>query len=102
MPIYRYKCTKCNLDSEEFVWNGDAHISCPECGTEMIRLFTTSNMPLLNREKPISFKYDPHEPNADKNIWKTVISDAEKGKLHPGELKFWKREMAKSNPNVIV
>lgn len=103
MPIYDYQCNACGYRSSEFVWvTAKDGIVCPRCHNQMIRLFTTSNMFLLNRQKAVPFKFDPHEPSADKSLWKSVISDAEKGKLHPGELKWWKKEIGKTSPNIIL
>jgi len=59
-------------------------------------------MPLLNRQKPMGFKYDPKEMNADKDIWKTVITDTESGKTTKAEIKWWKKEIEKNNPNLIL
>jgi len=102
MPIYDYQCV-CGYRSEKFVWAGKENkVFCPICHKHMKKLFTTTSSLLPGREKPVPFKFDPKEPSADKSIWKSVISDAEKGKLHPGELKWWKKEIGKTSPNLIL
>lgn len=103
MPLYDYQCPNCGRRDLEFVWtNSSKQIMCRNCKTPMIKLFTTSNLVLLNRQKPVPFKFEPKEGNADKEIWQTVIHDAEKGKLKKGELEHWKKEVSKSNPNIIL
>ena len=102
MPLYDYQCPDCCYRTNTFVWSMGHGVVCPHCGTRMTRLFTTSNMYLLGREKPVPFKFEPKECNADKDIWKSVIEDDKKGKLAPGELKFWKKEVEKNNPNLVL
>lgn len=103
MPLFDYKCETCGYSATEFVWiTAKDELVCPDCGCQMIRLFTPTAGPLLGREKPMPFKFDPGEPNADKSIWKTVISDAEKGKLKKGELEWWKKEINRTSPNMIL
>lgn len=67
-----------------------------------MRLFTTSNMMLLNRQKPIPFKHEPKECDADKDIWLSVKADAERGDMTKREYRFWKDEMEKSHPEIIT
>jgi len=102
MPLYDFQCPGCGYRSNTFVWNMHNKVICPHCGETMMRLFTTSNMILLNRQKPRCFKHNPEECNADKDIWKTVIEDQKRGNLAPGELEFWKKEVSKNNPDVIL
>ena len=103
MPIYEYQCAGCGYRSENFVWHisGD-EVRCPHCNGVMARLFTTSNMVLLNRQKPRPFKHDPKECDADKDIWLGVKTDVEKGTMTQKEYRFWKDEMEKSHPEIIT
>ena len=32
MPIFEYRCKKCEHEFEELVFNRKAKINCPECG----------------------------------------------------------------------
>lgn len=103
MPIFDYECKTCGYRSSEFVWiTAKDGVVCPRCHDQMTRLFTTGNMVLLNRQKAVPFKFDPKEPNADKSIWKSVIVDAQKGVLQKGELEYWKKEISKTSPNIIL
>jgi len=102
MPIYDYQCVKCGYRSENFVWHlKQGEIVCPHCKGSMARLFTTSIMPLLNRQKPCSFKHEPKECDADKDIWLSVKADAERGNMTQREYRFWKDELEKSHPEII-
>lgn len=102
MPLHDFQCPKCCYRANIFVWTWKHKASCPHCNIEMTKLFTTSNMVLLNRQKAVPFKFEPKEANADKGIWKSVIEDEKRGVLAPGELKFWKKEVEKNNPNLIL
>jgi putative FmdB family regulatory protein len=44
MPIYDYKCSKCDSTSEILVHSMESHaVNCPECGSgDMEKLITTS------------------------------------------------------------
>ena len=45
MPIYEYKCTKCNESFEELVLSSDKEIRCPKCDAneveKQLSLFAT-------------------------------------------------------------
>lgn len=43
MPIYKYRCPKCNRELREIkpVHEADEPVKCPDCGTEMKRVFGT-------------------------------------------------------------
>ena len=101
MPMYNFQCG-CGYRSEEFVWHIGDVVYCPRCHGQMERLFTRTNMRLLNRSKPCSFQHRPEEMDADKDIWATVITDAQRGTLKKDDYKFWKKEMAKSHPEIIT
>lgn len=34
MPIYEYKCQECGNEFEELVFNQEATVACPKCGSE--------------------------------------------------------------------
>jgi len=36
MPIYEYKCQKCNYQFEKLVW-GEEKTKCPKCGSENLK-----------------------------------------------------------------
>ncbi|MGD8228665.1 MAG: zinc ribbon domain-containing protein [Desulfobacteraceae bacterium] len=36
MPIYEYKCTKCNEEFECLVFRSDESVSCPECNDDCV------------------------------------------------------------------
>jgi putative FmdB family regulatory protein len=36
MPIYEYVCCKCNHEFEELVFDRDARITCPSCGSKKV------------------------------------------------------------------
>lgn len=102
MPIFNFQCPNCGYQSEEFVWHLHDEVICPKCHKPMTRLYTTSNMVLLNRQKPVPFKHEPKECDADKDIWLSVKADAERGKMTKKEYTFWKDEMEKSHPEIIT
>jgi putative FmdB family regulatory protein len=37
MPIYEYKCAKCNKEFECLILGSDEDISCPDCADENVR-----------------------------------------------------------------
>jgi putative FmdB family regulatory protein len=37
MPIYEYKCMKCNKDFEYLVLGNDTTVSCPECNGNKVK-----------------------------------------------------------------
>ncbi len=38
MPIYEYKCEKCESCFEKLVFTGDKEsVECPECGTKQVK-----------------------------------------------------------------
>jgi putative FmdB family regulatory protein len=37
MPIYEYKCAKCNEEFETIVLGNDAHVTCPRCNGEDVK-----------------------------------------------------------------
>ena len=38
MPIYEYKCEKCESCFEKLVFSGDKEpVECPECGTKQVK-----------------------------------------------------------------
>ena len=42
MPIYEYRCTKCDNSFEALVRSGDGGVHCPEChGSELTREMST-------------------------------------------------------------
>lgn len=102
MPLYDFQCPNCCYRTNTFVWSQKHEALCPHCNTEMAKLFTGTSSLLPNREKPVPFKFEPKECSADKDIWKSVIEDDKRGKLAPGELRFWKEEVSKNNPNLIL
>lgn len=42
MPIYDYKCPKCDTTVEEFVHNSEEAVTCQTCGQPMTRQFPLS------------------------------------------------------------
>jgi len=85
-----------------FVHDMNQPVYCPICSDVMARVFTTSNMILTNRQKPRPFKHEPQECNADKDIWLSVIKDAERKKISKKEFNFWKKEVQKNDPTLIL
>ncbi len=37
MPIYEYRCTRCEHEFEELVFDRDATPACPECGAKKVK-----------------------------------------------------------------
>ncbi|MFC1868008.1 zinc ribbon domain-containing protein [Thermodesulfobacteriota bacterium] len=37
MPIYEYRCMKCNKEFEYLVFGSDSAVSCPECNGEKVK-----------------------------------------------------------------
>lgn len=37
MPIYEYKCMKCNQEFEYIVLGSDTSVTCPECNTDKVK-----------------------------------------------------------------
>jgi putative FmdB family regulatory protein len=36
MPIYEFRCKKCDCDFEELVMGDEAGIKCPDCGSKKV------------------------------------------------------------------
>lgn len=101
MPIYNYKC-ECGYSSDTFVWKMEEVVLCPCCHKPMQRLFTGSNLHLLNRQKPVPFKYEQKECNATKELYESCRMDFKHKKTGLGELKFWKDRMERDHPEMIT
>lgn len=43
MPIYNFKCERCETTTSDLLPMNHGDISCPNCGNTMIKLFSTSN-----------------------------------------------------------
>lgn len=42
MPLYEYRCSRCDRLFEELVVSGDQEVACPDCGSaELEREFST-------------------------------------------------------------
>jgi len=46
MPLYNYKCLKCQTEEEEFVFKWDEVVECEECGCQKERQFPDSMGPI--------------------------------------------------------
>jgi len=103
MPMYDYQCN-CGYRSSEFVWiTSDRGIVCPKCGGQMQRLFTGSFAELKSkRHKPRAYSYDPREWDATKDNFESCKRDVIRGKTDKKELDFWKKEMRKEHPELII
>jgi|GEM_PF-2879262 len=102
MPIYDYKC-HCGHHSDKFVWHLDDMVFCPLCHKPMQRLFTGSFAELKSaRTKPYSYSYDPREWNSTKDSFESCKSDFERGKTDATEVDYWKKEVEKENPNLVI
>ena len=101
MPIYNYEC-KCGYFSDTFVWKIEEVVLCSQCYKPMQRLFTGSNLHLLNRQKPTSFKYEFKECDATKDLYESCRMDFKHKKTNLKELKFWKNRMERDHPEIIT
>jgi len=36
MPIYEYRCERCETEFEELVFGADEEVVCPKCGTSSV------------------------------------------------------------------
>jgi putative FmdB family regulatory protein len=53
MPIYEYKCKKCDKISELFIQKQDEVIKCPYCGSkEMEKVFSSSYIIHMGSSSP--------------------------------------------------
>jgi len=69
----------------------------------MQRLFTGSFAELKSaRTKPYSYSYDPRAWNSTKDSFESCKHDFEKGKTSVKEVKYWKNEVEKENPNQVI
>lgn len=39
MPIFEYKCPKCNIEFEKLVFGKD-EVTCPQCGSEVEKMMS--------------------------------------------------------------
>ncbi len=39
MPLFQYKCTKCDFHFEELVAKYDDKVVCPKCGAEAVKSY---------------------------------------------------------------
>jgi hypothetical protein len=100
--MYDYLCN-CGHHSSEFVWHLDDMVVCPICQKPMQRLFTGSFAQLKsNRSKPHSYTYDPREWNATKDNFESCKRDFERGKADATEVEYWRGQVKKENPDLIV
>ena len=48
MPMYEYKCRACENRFEELVFNSDARVVCPKCGSDqadkLVSTFASSSL----------------------------------------------------------
>jgi len=103
MPIYEYQCAKCGDRAENFVWHiSGQEVKCKKCGGVMARLFTVSNLPLLNRQKPRPYRYDFRKCSATEDAFESCKRDYEKGRTGTKEVEYWKKAVEEENPNLIV
>ena len=102
MPLYDYLC-KCGHHSHEFVWHLKDTALCPMCQIPMQRLFTGSFAELKSRRtKPRSYSYDPREWDATKDNYEACKRDYNRKKTDEKELSFWKGEVRKEHPDLIL
>jgi putative FmdB family regulatory protein len=60
VPLYDYKCAKCDYETEELIFPGNDYddVSCAQCGSKMERKFPTdvsfrmTDNFIIGREKP--------------------------------------------------
>ena len=104
MPLYDHKCSCCGYKSTEFVWiTAKDGVVCPHCGAQMIRLFTGTFAELkTKRGKPRSYSYEPQEWSAVKDAWESCKADYKKGITDAKEVNYWKKEVQKENPNLVL
>jgi putative FmdB family regulatory protein len=52
MPIYKYRCSKCGKELREIkpVREADEPMKCPDCKTEMKRIFGTVRLNFLGKD----------------------------------------------------
>lgn len=79
MPIHTYKCSKCGNREDKITGVIFEDLHCGQCGTVMVKQFTLTKMILLNRSKPGSFKFDPAEVNAEKDMIHSFKLQEERG-----------------------
>ena len=87
MAIHTYKCPKCNRQEDKITGVAFDDLHCGRCGTMMVKQFTPTRMIVLNRSKPGSFKFDPAEVDADKDMIHHFKCQEEAGKLNTPEAK---------------
>ena len=82
MPIHTYKCLKCNNQEDKISGVVFEDLHCSRCGAMMTKQFTPTTMIVLNRSKPGSFRFNPAELNADKDMVHHFKCQEEAGKLN--------------------
>ena len=102
MPMYDYLCD-CGYHSIEFVWHFEDAVVCPICQKPMRRLFTGTFAELKStRSKPRSYSWEPEEWNSTKDSYESCKRDFDRGKTDLAEVKYWKKEVEKENPSLIL
>lgn len=102
MPMYDYMCN-CGHHSSSFVWHLDDMVFCPLCHKPMQRLFTGTFAELKSkRSKPRIYSWEPQEWDATKDNFESCKRDFERGKTDIAELNYWKTEVKKENPNLVI
>lgn len=102
MPVYDYTC-ECGYHDNKFVWHLEDEVVCPLCHKPMRRLFTGTFAELKSkRSKPYSYSWEPEEWNATKDNFESAKRDLKRGKTNQAEVDYWKKEVEKENPNLII
>lgn len=68
MPLCDLKCPKCSWTKEFFLSKSEDKEFCPFCKVQLEMVWATCRVALLNRSKPGSFKFDPKEVSAQKDM----------------------------------
>lgn len=79
MPLYDLKCPQCSWVGEFFLHKPEDKEFCALCKVQLEIVFTTCKTILLNRSKPGSFKFDPKEMNAHKDMIRSFKLQEERG-----------------------
>lgn len=68
MPLYDLKCPQCSWVGEFFLHRPEDKEFCPLCKVQLEIVFSACKLTVLNRSKPGSFKFEPAEVNAEKDM----------------------------------